>query len=79
MSKHAEWLTGSLRVPHEPTLAKVLEAEDTSLGTRSTYEVITDNEDVVIHFRAKDAVALRAVLSAITKNIVIYSQMKKVE
>ncbi len=62
-------------------LQKLFELEDKIFSdNRASYDLIATDEEIVFKIEAKDAVALRACLSAITKTLSIYERTKmKVE
>ncbi|MBN1175770.1 hypothetical protein JXA48_03930 [Candidatus Woesearchaeota archaeon] len=59
-------------------LLKLFAPEDKELSnSRAKYSIEKNNLDLIFKVEAQDAVALRAVLTSITKTLDIYEQIKK--
>lgn len=71
--------TVTVSTPKAGDLAKVFAAEDKELGNqRGTYTLECFDNKLVIHAHADDAVAFRAVVSAISKVLAIHQKITRV-
>lgn len=67
----------------EPTdvirLKKLFATEDSVLSNeRASYEIVEKKDEVEFVVQAQDAVALRAMTSAITKTLAVFYKVKKI-
>jgi tRNA threonylcarbamoyladenosine modification (KEOPS) complex Pcc1 subunit len=61
-------------------IPKLFEAElKDSINDRAIYSVSHKSGKTIIHVQAKDIVALRATLNAITKQITVFEEMRKIK
>ena len=70
-----------ITVPDElDLLGSVFEAElKSSVNDRASYSVSHKNGKAIFSLEAKDIVALRATLNAVSKQLVVYEKMKSLE
>lgn len=67
-----------LTTKQKQDLLSIFKLEDKMFSERAKYSLLQKNEDLIFSITAQDAVALRAVLNAISKTLSIYERTKKI-
>ena len=71
-------MNATITIQSDPAITQLFSCEDKKLSNnRASYTIKEKNGKILFEVEAKDAVALRATLTAITKTLTVYEKMKR--
>lgn len=72
-------LKATITIPYDESVIKAFSAEEKEFpNKRAKYKIETDKKTITFNAEAKDSVALRSVLTAITKILTIHEKTEKI-
>jgi tRNA threonylcarbamoyladenosine modification (KEOPS) complex Pcc1 subunit len=75
MKAEVRMVLSELSIEDKKNILKLFELEDKDFSKRATYKILSERDNIVFEIIAKDATALRACITAITKTLSIYQRV----